>query len=175
MRMFQKKVRKLPVARLITAVLVLTACGYRFAERGNLPGDTRTVFVSIFVNRTLETGIEHIFTNDLIFEFTRHGQAVVRPEKADAVLEGVIQSMRLETVSYRGELTALERRIVATLSLRLRGRDGDILWSLPAASEEETYGVMEEKAATDYNKRRAIQAISERLAENIYRQMTGEF
>lgn len=173
--MFQKKVRILPVARLIAAVLVLAACGYRFAEKGNLPGDNRTVFVSIFVNRTLETGIEHIFTNDLIFEFTRHGQAVVRPEKADAVLEGVIQSMRLETVSYRGELAALERRIVATLGLRLRGRNGDIIWSLPAVSEAETYGIMEEKAATDYNKRRAIQAISERLAENIYSQMTGEF
>ena len=175
MRVFQMKARTLSLGLLIPAVLALTACGYRFTERGNLPGDIRTVFVSIFVNRTIETGIEHLFTNDLIFEFTRHGQAVVRPEKADAVLEGVIQSMRIETVSYRGVLTALERRIVATLSLRLRGRNGDIIWSLPAVSEEETYGVMEEKAATDYNKRRAIQAISERLAEDIYSRMTDEF
>ncbi|MFW6331760.1 MAG: LptE family protein [Thermodesulfobacteriota bacterium] len=171
----QKTIRMFMLLTLIAAALVLAACGYRFVQSGNLPEDTQTVFVSIFNNRTLETGIEHIFTNDLIFEFTRHGQAVVRPERADAILEGVVESMRIETVSYRGRLTALERRIIATLSLRLRDRDGDLIWSLPAISEEETYGIMEEKVATDYNKRQAIQALSKRLAEDIYSRMTDEF
>ena len=171
----QKTIRRFTLFTFIAAALVLAACGYRFVESGNLPEDTQTVFVSIFNNRTLETGIEHIFTNDLIFEFTRHGQAVVRPERADAVLEGSVESMRIETVSYRGQLTALERRIIATLSLRLRDRDGDLIWSLPAISEEETYGIMEEKVATDYNKRQAIQALSKRLAEDIYSRMTDEF
>ncbi len=155
-------------------LLCLAGCGYRFVERGTLPGSIRSVAVPMIENRTAETGVEHLFTNDLIYEFTRNGNNIASPEKADAVLTGGIRSISIETVSYRGQIAAVERRVKAVLDLKLVDRDGAILWSAPDVEETETYGVLDEKVATDYNKRVAIQLLSERLAEKVYQRLTEE-
>jgi hypothetical protein len=69
--------------------IFLSACGYHFEGGGELPAGVRNVFVGVFENRTSETGLENIFTNDLINEFTRSKRFAGR-EKAEAVLSGVI-------------------------------------------------------------------------------------
>ena len=44
---------------------VLTACGYRFTGGGDLPENVRKISVAVFENRTQETGLETVVTNDL--------------------------------------------------------------------------------------------------------------
>ena len=46
------------------------------------------------------------------------------------------------------------------------------LWSGNGITDEETYGVLSEKAATEYGKRAAIQTLSRRIAEDIYSRLT---
>lgn len=153
-----------------------SACGYRFAGGGNLPAGITSISVKMFENRTAETGVENIITNDLIYEFTRHEQVVVAgSDKADAILTGVVQSISERTISHRGEYTSSERRVVLNMDLRLTHKSGGVIWSAKAVSENEAYQVMPEKQSTERNKRVAIETLSKRLAENIFNRLTADF
>lgn len=153
-----------------------SACGYRFAGGGSLPAGITSISVKMFENRTAETGVENIITNDLIYEFTRHEQVVVAgSDKADAILTGVVQSISERTISHRGEYTSSERRVVLNMDLRLTHKSGGVIWSAKAVSENEAYQVMPEKQSTERNKRVAIETLSKRLAENIFNRLTADF
>jgi outer membrane lipopolysaccharide assembly protein LptE/RlpB len=153
-----------------------SACGYRFAGGGSLPAGITSISVEMFKNRTAETGVENIITNDLIYEFTRHEQVVVAgSDKADAILTGVVQSISERTISHRGEYTSNERRVVLNMDFRLTHKSGGVIWSAKAVSENEAYQVMPEKQSTERNKRVAIETLSKRLAENIFNRLTADF
>jgi outer membrane lipopolysaccharide assembly protein LptE/RlpB len=153
-----------------------SACGYRFAGGGSLPSGITSISVKMFENRTAETGVESIITNDLIYEFSRHEQVVVTgSDKADAILTGVVQSISERAISHRGEYTSDERRVVLKLDLQLTDRTGGVIWSGKGVSDNEAYQVMSGKQATELSKRIAIQRLSKRLAENIFNRLTVDF
>ncbi len=156
--------------------MVWMSCGYRFAGGGNFPGNVQSLFVDILENRTSETGIENTFTNDLIYEITRRKKvALTTSDRADAVFSGTIKTLTIETISRRGTLTSLERRVTVTVGLQLTKPDGETIWSARNVSENEEYSVASDKLATEQNRRNAILALSKRLAENVYRRLTEDF
>lgn len=156
--------------------IFLHACGYRFAGEGNLPNGIRSIRVQILINRTSETGVESLFTNDLIYEITKNRKVVLTSSKdADATLSGVIESIRSETISRAGQLTALEKRVVAVVDLKLTDLDEKVIWSANGVSENEAYDASGDKQLSERNKRTAIEALSKRLAEKIYRRLTDDF
>ncbi|QTA79553.1 LPS-assembly lipoprotein LptE domain-containing protein [Desulfonema limicola] len=159
---------------IITALL-LTSCGYRFAGQGNLPKDIKSIHIEIFKNNTAEIAAEHIFTNDLISEFNKHGIQITSKEKADAVLTCVINSMRIDTVSRRDSITSLERRITGVVSANLKDSSGNTIWMDSNIDENETYNVMTEKTGTDYGKKNAVRSVAKKIAEEIYNRLTQEF
>lgn len=164
------------IRTVIFISLFFAACGYRFAGSGNLPEGVQTIAVEIFKNRTTETGLENIITNDLIYEFTRKGRSVKRNSReADAVLTGVIQSERITTISRRAQLSPLARRIRIVVNLKLTGSDGEVKWSASNISEVEEYDVSTDRGATEINKRRALETLSKRLAEKVHSRLTDNF
>ncbi len=128
-------------------------------------------------NETGQVGIEAVFSNDLVYEFSRNSNVVLDtdPEAVDAVLRGRILSARTETISHRGRQVALERRVEVELFLQLVTPDGEILWAAPRLSGHEAYGVSEEKLQTESNRRRAIARISKRMAEDAFNRLTADF
>ena len=155
---------------------LLSACGYQFTGGGNLPSGITSISIEMFKNRTAETGVETIITNDLIYEFTRHEQVVVTgSDKADAILTGVVQSIGERTISHRGEYTSNERRVEVKVDLKLTGRSGGVIWSAKGVSDNEAYKVMPRKQSTERNKRDAIKKLSKRLAESNYNSLTADF
>ncbi len=166
--------RRVCFAYLILGIL-LSSCGYRFAG-GDLPFSIKTLCIRMFENPTTEAGIETTFANDLINEFTRNSHVILAgPEEADAILTGEIRSMSIETVSRKSSYVPFERQAKIAVDLRLKDRDGQVVWSGDEMSEEEAYTVMPEKLATEHNRREAISAISERLAEEVYARVSGGF
>lgn len=156
--------------------LMATACGYRFTGGGDLPEGVRTINVATLVNRTAETGLENVITNDLIYEFTRSGKAAVTERsKADAVLSGVIRSLGIATVSHKGENVAFERRVTVLVDLKLTDAADNTIWSVRNFSANETYEVESDKLSTEQNKKEAIAQLSKRLAEKAYNRMTEDF
>jgi outer membrane lipopolysaccharide assembly protein LptE/RlpB len=160
----------------IFIALFLSACGYHFAGSGNLPGGLKSIAIDVLKNRTSETGLENIVTNDLINEFILRGRTVEKnSKKADAVLSGVIESSRITTISRQGQQSPLERQVEITVNLKLTRSDGRVIRSVPGISDYEAYNVAADKQATEMNKRRAIETLSKRLAEKIHNRLTEDF
>ncbi|RZB35113.1 MAG: hypothetical protein SRB1_00881 [Desulfobacteraceae bacterium Eth-SRB1] len=151
-----------------------SACGYKFTGGGGLPQGIKTVYIAMLENRTSETGAENVFTNDLIYEFTKNN-AMASKDQADAYLSGIIKSMNIETISHRGTHTSLERRVKIALDLKLTDTDGKVIWIAKDISENEEYDVMSDKLATEQKRRDAISDLSKRLAEKIYNRLTEDF
>jgi len=155
---------------------LFSACGYQFSGGGSLPSGITSISIEMFRNRTAETGVETIITNDLIYEFSRHEQVVVTgSNKADAILTGVVQSISERTISHTGEYTSNERRVEVNVDLKLTNRSGEVIWSRKSVSEDEAYAVMSEKQSTERRKREAIKTLSKRLAETIFNNLTADF
>jgi len=161
---------------IILLGFLFSACGYQFTGGGSLPSGITSLSVEMFQNRTAETGVETIITNDLIYEFTRREQVVVTgSDKADAILTGVIRSISERTISHTGEYTSNERRVEVKVDLKLTGRSGGVIWSSKSVSEDEAYTVMSEKQSTERKKREAIKRLSKRLSETIFNDLTADF
>jgi outer membrane lipopolysaccharide assembly protein LptE/RlpB len=160
----------------IFIAIFLTACGYRFSGSGSLPGGIQTVAVQVLKNRTTETGLENILTNDLIFEFIQRGKTIQKNvKKAEAVLSGTIDSSQITTISRAGLQSPLTRQIQITVSLKLTGSDDRVLWSVSGMSDYEAYNVAADKQATDINKQNALITLSKRLSQKIYSRLTDNF
>ena len=69
--------KKQNIGMIFLLCLFFSCCGYRFTGSGNFPTGIRSIFVAILENRTSETGVENIFTNDLIYEFTSNSKVVL--------------------------------------------------------------------------------------------------
>ncbi len=161
---------------LLVLCIFFSACGYRFEGGGSFPGGIKSVYITIFENRTAETGLETIFANDFIDEFTRRGNLVLAGrDSAETILAGEIESLNIETVSRRESHTALERQVNVVVALKLTGSDGEVIWSAKGVSAHEAYTVMPDKMATEYNRRQAISVISKRMAEAAYEHLTINF
>jgi outer membrane lipopolysaccharide assembly protein LptE/RlpB len=165
------------VGLVITACVLVASCGYRFPGSGNLPSGVNRIFVTTFENRTRESGLETTITDDLILQLIQNQKNAVtsRKEEADAVLSGVIESIRNETVVRATERIALERRVTITVSLKLVTPDGRVIWYGDGISENETYKVAGDEFETELNKKAAITVSSSRLAERVYDRLTDDF
>lgn len=162
----------------VLSVLLLTACGYHFAGSGSFPAGVSRIFITILENRSAETGAESLFTNDLIYEFTRNRKESLVQERssADAILTGAIVSLSVENISRSTVSTAVERRVTGTLNLRLESSDGRVLWSSGNIVERQAYAVVAgNKTATDQNKSDAIAVLSSKLAESAFNRLTENF
>ena len=154
-------------------VVMIWGCGYRFTGGGDFPFQIKSIFVPVFENRSAETGIETVITNDFIYELTRSSNvSVVEKEIADAVLWGVLTSLSTQTISRSGTQTPLERRVRLYLDLKLTDRQGKVLWATQGFSDDESYDVSSDKFSTEQRKRAAIKRLSRRMAEMIYYQLT---
>ncbi len=161
----------------ITALagLLLYSCGYRFAGSGELPSSVNKVSISVLENKTAESGIENIMTNDIIYEFTRHGKIITKKDDADAFLSGVIDSVTDVGISRQSAITSLQRQVTVFISLKLKDRNGNIIWSESNLSDYQAFDVFPDKIATENAMHKAIDVLSKRLAEKVYNKLTINF
>ena len=153
------------------------ACGYRFAGSGAFPENVDKIFIEIFENRTSKSGIERVVTNQLIFEFTRQREKSLAGDagSADAILKGVIQTVRTKTISRVGTEAANEREVTMSVDLRLINQSGDVIWIATGLSDRQAYDVSELKLENDRNEDLAIARLSERISERIFSRLTDNF
>jgi hypothetical protein len=154
------------------------SCGYRLSTEVTFPGGVQQIYITIFANPTSETGIENIITDQFIAEFTRRtpGALVSRRADADAILTGVISSLKIWTVSRRGAEIPNERRVDLTVDLKLTATHGKVVWRSGSLSGSEAYSIDQtNELNTERNKQDAISAIAVKLAEKSYYRLTDTF
>lgn len=160
----------------LTLAMWLAGCGYHMAGPGELPGKSKTVAVTMLVNRSGESGLEAKVTNALLDELTRRRQdLVVSAEMADSVLTGTIDKLSTLTAARSGTLTATERMVVLTVSLTLKDRKGEVLWQGKRLTAEQAFPVGDSKPQTEANRRTALDEVAKRLAEYAYERLTDNF
>ena len=165
------------ISFIIILMLLPTGCGYRFAGGGSVPGGVKAVSITIFENRTAQTGLETMLTNDLIYEFTRAGAVTVRPtHTADAVVSGTIQRLQIVPIAHTGTTTTIQQRAVVATDIKMTATaDNATIWERKGLSEEASFDVGATKSATNANLRGALEMISKKLAERVYTDMTADF
>lgn len=164
------------VSVLLLFTLILTGCGYRFAGNGTLPGAVKRVHVAMFGNQTAEIGLEAQVTDRLINALALSGDIrITDAASADAILKGRIVSLVVETASQAEAGTAARRRIVMHWHLELTAADGHLLWQQDDLSDSKEYDVVADDAVTEENRSQALAALTEKMAQAAYRNMSSGF
>ncbi len=114
---------------LLALALAVLAGGCGYSLRGNLPSHIKTVAVPVFRNLTTQPNVENFVTRAVVNAFsTNSGLKVVRPEVADAVLEGEVTGYQVQPIAYDSTANAQAYRLTVTMNLRFRDvRDNTML------------------------------------------------
>jgi len=101
----QKNNKKIIAALLLTLIVVLPACGYRFTPVGGIvPEGARTIAILAFVNSTNEPYVDVEVTKAVVDEFLADGRLkVISSEAADLILRGSVTKFDMTPSSYTTE------------------------------------------------------------------------
>lgn len=170
---------KRTVIILVAALaLALFGCGYSFVGAvKKMPEGISTVAIKSFTNATSEIGVERIFTEALIKEFSdRKSPPLVSVEEADGLIEGRITGLSVEEVFHSAVRVTSEARLTVTLSVTLKRKaDGRVIWRDKNLVQREDYPVTGIPAGQQNNRRKAFSSASEKLAETIYLRIFSGF
>lgn len=128
-------------AAALAAALLIGGCGYSL--RGNLPGHLRTIGIPAFKNRTSEPAVDNIVTRAVVEAFSTNGRLrVVRPEEADAILEGEVTGYELLSVAFDPAANVRLYRLIVTMNLRFRDvRENRVIYERIGAQERAEFRV----------------------------------
>lgn len=170
--------RKAFIPMMVILALALTACGYSFrGKQNNLPADVRTIAIPVLENRTGELRIERIFTDEIIFQFTKSQMVRVTSEgQADATLKAFIKRVDTEDVALTKAVTSSQRRLWVTISAKLtHNRDGRVLWEDRALEGNRVFTVSSSIQATDLAKQQAFTDLAKEMAQTLHDRVFENF
>jgi outer membrane lipopolysaccharide assembly protein LptE/RlpB len=154
---------------VLICVATLSGCGYQLAGKDtHLPPGVTSVAIPTLVNKTLEPGVEIVFTQAFLREFIKDRRVkVVDRREADSVVEGIIKSFYIFSASYDKSGYALEYQTVVTMDIALKKRNGEIIWAEKDLIEMQWYRTNPSVIATEDNRVSAIQQVAKSVAERI--------
>jgi len=130
------------MGRPLVAVLVLVAlsgCGY--TTHSSLDAKYQTIFVSAFQNTSREYDMQAPLTTAVIRKFINDGRLqVVTQDKADLVLDGVIQKYVRKPLTYDKKDEVTQFLCIVTAGVRLKdAKTGAVLWEDRTMAGETTF------------------------------------
>jgi outer membrane lipopolysaccharide assembly protein LptE/RlpB len=148
---------------------LLAGCGYQMVgKETHVPPGINSIAIPTFVNQTFEPGIEVPFTQGFLREFIQDRRVkVVGRDEADSVLEGIIKSFQLSSVSYDQSGIALEYQTTVVIDLTLKKKTGEIIWVEKNLSDSRFYRTSRNILVSESNKAAAIQSLAKFMAERI--------
>ncbi len=155
---------------------LLSGCGYSspYKAQPKFVGETdgvMTLYLSMWKNQTNELGFQSMIYQDLI-EWLKKSKMVrltQNQQEAKYILDGTINSIRFEGLSYGSFEQAIEIRAITRISYALREKETDkILWERTDYIRRDNFIVDNNSVSTSDNKRIALAQISEDVAEEIY-------
>lgn len=172
------KYRKALAIFSLFAMIGFSGCGYGFRGTvNNLPPDIKQIAIPVFVNATSEPGAEIVFANALIYEFARSRILKVVPEsEAQAVLNGKIKAVTVDSVILATTSQSLERRVTLIIEVTFKRADNQkIIWQNLGLARYETFKASDDPSQTDRNKEEAIRKIAKDLSERIHNGILENF
>ena len=147
----------------------LLGCGYQMVgKETHIPPGLNSVAIPTFINQTYEPGIEIPLTQAFLKEFIQDRRVkVVDRREADSILEGVIKSFGIDSVSYDRSGFAMEYQADVVMDLTLKKRTGEILWREKDLIERRWYRASSNVLTNEANKAVAIQEAGRLMAERV--------
>ena len=151
----------------VLGAVLLAGCGYSF--RGTLPDHVKTVAVPVFGNKTPEPAIENFLTQAVVEAFATNGRLrVVKPEEADAILEGEVVGYEIQTLAFDQRASIRQYRLVVTMSLKFRDVKRDaLLFEQPRFQERADFRVVGAVSQTISREESALRAAAVDIARSI--------
>ena len=158
---------------LFLIVVLLSSCGYTnpYARNNSKDTYTKTLFITIWQNRTNELGLESEYFRLFNAWFKNSGRIAVVFDEDDADLKliGEISSIDLPGLFYNSSDKALEIKIKLTVSFTLYNTtNNSILWQEKQYVIYEPFLLDPTGEETLYNKKRALLRIGDEIGEIIY-------
>ncbi len=150
-------------------IISIYSCGYKLSGTNtNIPPGISSMAIPTFINKTFEPGIEIPFTRAFLKEFIEDRRVrVVDRNRADSILEGVIKSFELSSVSFDRSGFVMEYQTTIVMDIRLRKRTGETIWNEENLSETRWYRTSSNILTSETNKAIAIEQTAKYLAEKI--------
>jgi outer membrane lipopolysaccharide assembly protein LptE/RlpB len=151
-------------------LFLLMGCGYQMVgKETHVPPGLNSIAIPTFKNLTFEPGIEIPFTQAFLKEFIRDRRVnVVNRAEADSILEGVVQSFNMVSISYDPSGLVVEYQINVVLDLVLKDRTGKVLWEEKGVSETTWFRASSSSILiNEANKQAAIQEAGRLVAERL--------
>jgi outer membrane lipopolysaccharide assembly protein LptE/RlpB len=153
----------------ISCMFLLWGCGYQMVgKETHVPSGITSIAIPTFVNQSYEPGIEVPFTQAFLKEFIQDRRVkVVDRNQADSILEGVIKSFDLASVSYDRSGFVLEYQTTVVIDLTLKKKNGEVLWRMKDLSETRSYKTSLNILSSESNRAAAIQNTGRFMAQRI--------
>ncbi|MFC1896449.1 LPS assembly lipoprotein LptE [Thermodesulfobacteriota bacterium] len=150
--------------------LLAAGCGYRFSTptEADCP-HPRLLFIPVFQNRTMESGLGSLVTNEVLAEIEQSNcLGVVERDQSGARVSGWVDSLTESSASRKAGGVSYERRIRLVVQAAVVDSDGRALWPESRLAEDDTYTVaVADKQITDARRRAALARVSRRLANKL--------
>lgn len=160
-------------AAALTLVCLSGCAGYRLGDvKPGYLREVKKIAILNFKNTTFHPRVETLVANTIIKQFQQDGTfQITTPEKADAVLDGVVSGISRGPVrSVRGNVLATtEFNLGLTVGYTLRGRDGKALVG-PSTIAGGTSFFVGTDVTTD--ERQALPLAAEDLAQRLVSQIS---
>ncbi|MGQ9859128.1 MAG: LPS assembly lipoprotein LptE [Thermodesulfobacteriota bacterium] len=151
----------------LLGILLACGCGYRF--QGATAPEGALMEIPVFENKTVETSIETILTELLIWEMRKSpGWKVVEPGQGRYLLKGAIIRFESEPHAVSARNLAVEHRATLVVDVSLREKaTGKELWRDRNMRTFLDYPVGPDILASERAKREAIGRMAQELASSI--------
>ena len=154
------------------AMIVLSACGYHTAGKGNiLPDHVKTIAIPAFVNETQTYKLEQMLTSAVVREFTTRANYRIVPnvdDDTDATLRGTVLSAATAPSTYDAT-TGRVASVLVTVNMKvaLTARDGKMLYENEQYQFREQYQVSQGFASFFQEDTPALQRLSQDFARTL--------
>lgn len=171
--------KKLSLLSLALVMGLTAGCGYKFSPGGeSIDPGIHLVYIDDFSNKTTQPYVEIYFRNAFADQFRRTSRFSLAGSKgkADASLRGSINSVSLASLSYTRSDFATEDRVTIIASIIFQDGNSEIIWRNDSLSGYQDYAIdPKNAAATEQNRRAAIQKLCSDMAERAFRSIMSGF
>jgi outer membrane lipopolysaccharide assembly protein LptE/RlpB len=164
-------------ALLLAGGLALAGCGYHPASSGyssKLPASIHDIYVPNFTNKTTSYGIDRSLTAAVIRELegrTRYHVVLADDGSEQAKLLGTVESAQSSPLTYDSQTgRASSALVLVRASVKLVGKDGQVLYNNPNYTFREQYQVSRELSSFFEEESPAM----DRLSRDFGRQLVAD-
>lgn len=163
----------------ILLVVLLAGCGYHTpgSTESWVGGESRTVYVELFVNQTSEPYLENYMTDALIAQLSRSRlvRLTENLDLAEVVLSGEVKNFDSRSLTYGSQDRITSYRATMAVAAHLvRKGTGEVLWRQNMQRSEDYPATLNKNLQLEGQSLAARQT-AQRLAEDLYAALLNSF